>query len=226
MKDKAAPGVFGGTNRGRTRVKICGITSSADASDAIQAGADALGFNFYPKSRRFLDPNAVRGWLEHLPAYIIRIAVLVNPSLEQALEIAAQPFIDALQLHGDESPEFCRMLADREIRFIKVIRVRNEDSLRDVPSYFTQTILLDSDSAGWGGSGKTFPWHLAAAFAQARPDLQIAIAGGLTPENVADAIHQVRPCAVDVTSGTESSPGKKDGARMRAFVQAAKAALG
>lgn len=224
MNGNAANRIFGDED-GRARVKICGITNEADAAAAIQAGADALGVNFYRQSPRHVDLSVANEWLSRLPGDILRIAVLVNPTIEEALALAAMPFIDALQLHGDESPEFCRMLAERGFQFMKAIRVRDDASLGRMPSYSTPTILLDSYTPGFGGSGQVFPWHLAARLVETRPDLQIVIAGGLTPENVIDAIRQVHPTAVDVTSGVESAPGRKDSAKLKAFVDAARAAM-
>jgi phosphoribosylanthranilate isomerase len=221
-------GSFGDeTNEGgRTRVKICGITSAADAMAAIDAGADALGFNLFPGSKRYIDISSAGEWMAELPRTPAKVAVLVNPTKQEAIEVAELPFIDALQLHGDESREFCQGLAERGIRFFKAFAATDAESLRDVSAFFTQTVLLDSRSEeGFGGSGQTFPWNLARACVENLPELKIILAGGLTPENVAEAIRQVRPFAVDVTSGVESLPGRKDPARVRAFVAAVRAAL-
>ncbi len=208
----------------RTRVKICGITNAADATTAIDSGADALGFNFFPGSSRYIDISSGIDWLKELPSDVLKVAVLVDPTFQQAIEMAELPFIDALQLHGDESPEFCRSLAERGIQFAKAIGVRDEDSIVDLPSYFTRTILLDSRAQDFGGSGETFPWRLAERVVKDQEEWQIILAGGLQPENVADAVGQVRPFAVDVTTGVEASPGRKDPARVRAFIDAAHAA--
>lgn len=208
---------------GETRVKICGLTSLGDALAAVEAGADALGFNFYPQSPRYLELFEAREWLVKLPTGIPKIAVLVNPTVEDAIRFAELPFIDALQLHGDESPSLCRLLADEGHCFIKAIGVRDETSVSDATSFSARTILLDSRSTGFGGSGRTFPWRIAQDLVKNRPDLQVLLAGGLTEENVAAGIRQVRPFGVDVTSGVESSPGVKDHARLRAFIAAVRA---
>lgn len=207
---------------GRLRIKICGITNAVDALAAIDCGADALGFNFVPHSKRYLDINFAADWMATLPAKAVRVAILANPSLEEAIAVAELPFIDALQLHGNESPAFCHRLAERGIQFAKAIPVSNKASLENAASFHTSTIILDSTSEGqFGGSGQAFPWGLARRFARAQPALKIVLAGGLTPENVGSAIAEARPFGVDVTSGVESSPGRKDHARMRAFIDAA-----
>lgn len=218
--------MFGKENEAvsRIRVKVCGITNLADALAAIECGADALGFNFYRGSKRYIDIFAARDWIAGLPGTVSKVAVLVDPTEAQALGLIEFPFIDALQLHGAESPGFCQALAERGIAFAKGLPVSDENSLSDVPSFSTRTIVLDSRSrAGvFGGSGQTFPWVLARRFIEAHPKLNIILAGGLTPENVVDAVREVRPFGVDVTSGVEASPGRKDLSRLKAFIDAAR----
>src|SRR6266446_2425523 len=207
---------------GRLRIKICGITNAVDALAAIDCRADALGFNFVPHSKRYLDINSAADWMATLPASAVRVAILADPSLEEAIGMAELPFIDALQLHGNESPALCQRLAACGIQFAKAIPVSNKASLQIAASFHTSTIVLDSTSEGqFGGSGQTFPWELARQFAEAKPALKIVLAGGLTPENVGSAVAEARPFGVDVTTGVESSPGRKDHARMQAFVDAA-----
>ena len=206
------------------RVKICGLTTPQDAAAAIESGADALGFNFFPGSRRYLGTETGGDWIAALPVEIEKVAILVNPSWDEATVAAATPGITILQLHGTETPEFCRRLMKKGIRFEKALPVSGPESLANVPEFFTRTLLLDSGGAGeFGGSGRTFPWEIAHDFVRANPDLQVILAGGLTPENVAEAVAIVRPFGVDVTSGVESSPGRKDHGRMRAFIAAARA---
>ena len=205
------------------RIKICGLTTPQDARAAIEFGADALGFNFFPGSKRFVGPKAE--WIGELPGSVARLAILVNPDWEQAKTIAAAPGITALQLHGTETPEFCRRLAEEGITFEKALPVTGPESLANMPDYSTRTVLLDSSGAGeFGGSGRTFPWEIARAFIEANPHLQVVLAGGLTPENVAEAVALVGPFGVDVTTGLEASPGRKDYGRLRAFITAARAA--
>ncbi len=217
--------MFGDTagEPGRVRIKICGICHSGDAHAAAELGADAIGLNCYRGSRRYLNLFAAADWISALPPTLRTIAVLVNPTFEEAIAIAELPFISGLQLHGQESPDFCRRLAARGIELAKALPVAHETSLRELPSFSTSMIVLDSASAGkFGGSGKTFPWHIARQFIAEHADYKVVLAGGLIPENVADAIRATRPFAVDVTSGVESSNGRKDPALLRAFIEAAR----
>jgi phosphoribosylanthranilate isomerase len=206
------------------RVKICGLTTPPDAAAAIEFGADALGFNFYPGSKRYLRMEAAGAWVAALPGNIEKVAILVNPSWDEAMAAAGMAGITALQLHGAETPEFCLRLVEEGIRFEKALPVSGADSLANVPDFFTPTVLLDSGRAGeFGGSGRTFPWEIARDFVLAHPGLRVILAGGLTPGNVAEAVAMVRPFGVDVTSGIESAPGRKDHGRLRDFIAAARA---
>src|SRR5438067_278056 len=174
------PNMFGKADGGhkRVRVKICGITNEVDAQAAIDLGADALGFNFFGGSKRYIDPQSNAEWIAKLPAGISKVAVLVNPTLNEAIEIAKLPFIDALQLHGDESPVFCQMLAERGIRFAKAVPIRNNDALIEVADFFTDTLLLDSISQrGFGGIGETLPWSTGRRFIENHPALKVILAG-------------------------------------------------
>lgn len=205
------------------RIKICGLTTRQDAEAAIELGADALGFNFFPGSKRFVGTD--RDWIVTLPGDVEKIAVLVNPSWDEAKTIAEARGIDMLQLHGAETPEFCRRLLADGIRFEKALPVAGADSLNDLADFSTSTVLLDSSAGGeFGGSGRTFPWEIARRFVAAHPHLRVVLAGGLTPENVAEAIAIVQPFGVDVTTGVEAAPGRKDYGRLRAFIAAARAA--
>jgi phosphoribosylanthranilate isomerase len=205
------------------RIKICGLTTPQDAAAAIEFGADALGFNFFRGSKRYVGNET--GWIGELPGNVEKLAVLVNPSWDEAKAIAGSAGVTALQLHGNESPEFCQRLMEDGIRFEKALPVRGPDSLVDVPDFMTRTLLLDSASADeFGGSGRTFPWEIARAFVEANRQLRVIVAGGLTPENVAEAVAAARPFGVDVTTGVEATPGRKDYGRLRAFILAARAA--
>lgn len=207
------------------RVKICGLTTPQDALAAIEFGADALGFNFFPGSRRYVGTDT--DWIGRLPANVEKVAVVVNPTWEEAKAVAATTGITTLQLHGSETPEFCRWLMDAGIRFEKAVPVSNADSLVNLPDFGTRTVLLDSGHGGeFGGSGQTFPWEIARRFVENHPNLCVLLAGGLTPENVAEAVATVQPFGVDVTTGVETSPGRKDHARLRAFIATARAAEG
>ena len=210
-----------GGSVGRPQVKICGLTTLKDAAAAIEFGADALGFNFFAGSKRYLELGR-RDFIATLPAEVPKIAVLVNPDWAEAVAAAESPGITALQLHGAETPDFCRKLAEHGIRFVKALPVTTPDSITNLPSFFTRTVLLDSGNAGeFGGSGRTFPWQIARDFVKRNAHLRVVLAGGLAPENVAEAIAAVSPFAVDVTSGVESAAGRKDYARLRAFIEAA-----
>src|SRR5881296_2844784 len=192
--------MFGGKlkSRGGICVKICGITNEADALAAIQADADALGLNLVRKSKRYIDIDNAAAWIDKLPREVCKVAVLVDPNWEDACRISRLPFIDALQLHGNESPEFCRRLAEAGLRFSKALPVADSKSLVDVADFFTDTLILDTASGGeFGGTGKAFPWTFARRFVQKNPNLKVILAGGLNPENVAEAIREVRPCGVD-----------------------------
>jgi phosphoribosylanthranilate isomerase len=216
--------MFDGDDRpaGKPRVKICGITNAADAEAAIEFGADALGFNFFRGSKRYVLLEAAYEWIAKLPRKVAKVAVVANPSLDEAVFLWVLPFITSLQLHGGETPEFCRRLVEEGIGFAKALPVTTPDSLRDGHSFFTRTVVLDSARTGeFGGSGRTFPWEIAREFVEANPDLRVILAGGLTPENVAAAVSAVRPFGVDVTSGVESSQGRKDHGLLRAFIAAA-----
>ncbi|HSP44670.1 MAG TPA: phosphoribosylanthranilate isomerase [Chthoniobacterales bacterium] len=207
------------------RVKICGLTTPQDAAAAVEFGADALGFNFFPGSKRYVRMETARDWIAMLPDQIEKVGIVVNPSWDDAKAAAGMAGITALQLHGAETPEFCRRLKEEGIRFEKALPVSDPDSVAELPYFFTGTVLLDSGAGGeFGGSGQTFPWEIARDFVQGNPSLRVILAGGLTPENVAEAVALVRPFGVDVTSGVESSPGRKDYRRLRAFIAAVRRA--
>ena len=207
------------TSQNKIRIKICGITNLEDAETAIEAGADALGFNGFPGSKRFLDLRAASDWMAGLPPFVTRVAVLVNPSLTEAEATLALPGIDRLQFHGDETPEFCAPFAGRGL--IKAVAARSRESLALAPHYGTSTVLLDAFVPGaYGGTGRLIDLELAAEFVREHPELRVILSGGLNPENVAEAIRVVHPCAVDVASGVESHPRKKEKSRMQDFIAA------
>jgi phosphoribosylanthranilate isomerase len=210
----------------RLWVKICGITNLEDSAAAMDAGADALGFNLFPGSRRYLELASAGSWLRGLPAQVSKVAVLVNPTQEEALRIADLPFIDSLQLHGDEPADFCRVLFQRGVSFSKAFPAMERDRIRAADQFHTRTLILDAVAGGlFGGTGKVFPWQVAREWTDKLPGFHVILAGGLTPENVALAIREVQPFGIDVTTGVERSAGRKDHGRMRAFIAAARAAL-
>lgn len=201
------------------RVKICGVTRLEDALEAARLGADALGFNFWPGSKRYLPPSEARAIVRQLPPFVAAVGVFVDPAREEVLRAAEASGIGAVQLHGDEPPELCRELP---LPVLKAIRVLGPASLDRLPDYDgVQGFLLDSAGPGYGGSGRTFDWALAARAAR---EHAIVLAGGLGPDNVAEAIRVVRPWGVDVASGVESAPGVKDAVKTRAFLERAREA--
>ena len=210
---------------GRVLVKICGITRLDDAMAAIECGADALGFNFSPRSKRQLDRHRDFDWLDSVPDVVTRVAVLTNPSWQELVETAQLPFVDAVQLHGEETPVFCRQAADNSIRFGKALAVTNDGESPPVADFFTDTVLLDTwQGEDFGGTGKVFDWSIAGRVVNENPGLKIVIAGGLSPDNVADAIHAIRPFAVDVSSGVEQELGRKDLGLIQRFLAAVQSA--
>jgi phosphoribosylanthranilate isomerase len=202
------------------KVKICGITSIEDAEEAVEAGADALGFMFYPGSPRHVTLEAAQVIERRLPPFIIRTGVFVDAAAEEVFEAMHLCGLNLLQFHGHETPEYCRQFG---MMTMKAFRVRGPESLLEIPKYTTDAYLLDSFVPGrQGGTGEMFNWNLAVEAKEfGKP---IFLAGGLTPEIVGDAVKLVQPFGVDVSSGVESSPGKKDAAKMRAFVAAVRSA--
>ena len=204
------------------RVKVCGITNLADARLALEAGADALGFNFCPASPRYVSPAKAQRMIRRLPKKTVVVGVFVNRSPAEVSRIARTLRLDFLQLHGEESPEDVAQLAKKH-NVIRAVRVRPRfrvNSLRN--SNGVDAFLLDGHHpTARGGSGRSFDWKIARRAARFGP---VILAGGLNPQNVARAIRIARPAAVDVASGVESRPGKKDPARVRAFLTAAKKA--
>ena len=200
------------------RIKICGITNLDDALLAAELGADALGFIFYPKSPRQVDAETARAIIAQLPPFVAAVGVFVDEAAAVVRDLAVQAGLDWVQLHGQESPEYCRSL---ERKVIKAFRIQDESSLIRLADYqgAVQAMLLDTYKKGQaGGTGEIFDWHLARKAKQYGP---IILAGGLTWENVAQAIATVGPAAVDAASGTEAALGKKDPKKLRAFFKAA-----
>lgn len=206
------------------KVKVCGITKLADAEKALEFGADALGFNFYRPSPRWITPQAARAVLQRLPEGTWNIAVFVNESRKRVGEIIAQGELadgrqayGAIQFHGEESEGYCR---GWPMKVIKAFRVRGKESLEGMEQFPADFYLLDSWSSGYGGSGAPFPWEWLDGVNTEK----IILSGGLSVENVAQAIRRIRPYGVDVCSGVEARPGIKDHAKLKEFILAAKAA--
>lgn len=191
-----------------TKVKICGLTNLEDAMAAIQYGADALGFVFATSPRQ-IAPEKAREIIQRIPPFVTTVGVFVDAPMKIVRETALLCHLHALQFHGNESPEYCHAFYRK---VIKAFRVKDKSIVQMTSSYEVQAYLLDSESGG--GSGRGFDWDLIREVRG-----RIILAGGLTPENVCEAIKRVRPYAVDVSSGVESSPGKKDHRRLKEFIE-------
>jgi phosphoribosylanthranilate isomerase len=200
-----------------TRVKVCGITEFEDARDAVLLGAHAIGLNFYPSSRRYIDATRAAKIIEKLPPFVTIVGVFVNHPDPQNLEdFAVSLGLHAVQLHGNETPDYCSMI--QRVKLIKAFRVDSNFRVDTLRSYGSGTFLLDACSPDhFGGTGKPFNWELgfgANAFGS------IIIAGGLNADNVAQAVGTLHPFGVDVASGVESKYGRKDYEKMRRFIEA------
>ena len=215
------------------RIKICGVTTQADALVAADAGADAIGLNFYPASRRYVSPDDAHLIADALPRSVARVGVFVNSDPSEVRAIAESVRLDAVQLHGDERPEALQQLGD--VPVVKAFRLGGTDmsavraflehckSLACTPAM----VLLDAFQAGsYGGTGARLDWRSISEQCQAMNGVPVILAGGLTPENVREAVDLVQPAGVDTASGVESSPGQKDHSKIQRFVAAARDALG
>lgn len=193
-----------------TKVKICGITNLEDAQAAVRFGADLIGFIFYPKSPRFIEPEKAIEIIRKIPTFVDTVGVFVNPDAEQIHEMNEQGWLNWIQLHGDETPEFCRSLQWMNTRTMKAVRVREKTDIENAQIYRTDALLLDTFEDGrYGGTGRTFDWSLLDHLPR-----RIFLSGGITPENVVQAI-EVGVFGIDVNSGIESEPGRKDHAKMK-----------
>lgn len=199
------------------KIKFCGITQRKDAEIAVKLGADAVGLVFCPTSKRTVSPDKAAAIIERLPPFITVVGVFVNPTEAEVREVLSYVPLNCLQFHGDETAEFCRLF---KMPFIKVFRVGQTDiRLEDLHQQYPEAnaILLDTyEVAQRGGTGKTFDWQRVTPYASRA----WILSGGLTPANVATAVQQLKPYAVDVSSGIEQAPGIKDEAKMRAFIEA------
>lgn len=212
-----------------TRVKICGVTLADDAARIAAAGADFIGLNFWPKSKRYLAP-------ERAPviASVVRgtgttklVGVFVDPDIEEVQAIASAIDLDIIQLHGDESPDLVNSIARAVYRPVwKALPIGSQRDLVALDVWPAEALLLDAPSAGRGGAGTTFDWQLAREARERYPRIHFVLAGGLTPDNVTSAIQAVEPWAVDVASGVEAGPGIKDPAKLEAFISRARARHG
>lgn len=198
----------------QVKVKVCGMTQWEDAEYAVEQGADAVGFIFYKKSPRSVTMKEAREIILKLPPFVDTVGVFVNESPDRVNKIADYCGLDLVQLHGEESPAFCRKI---HRRVIKAFRVADLHSIKQIEKYSVSGFLLDTFCDDLhGGTGKTFDWNLALPAKKMGP---VILAGGLTPRNVAQAVRQVRPYGVDVCSGVEKTPGIKDPEKVRAFLK-------
>lgn len=196
------------------KVKICGITNLEDALAAAEAGADALGFVFYPESPRFIEPGEVRNIIAKLPVFITTVGVFVDESEEMIRRIIRESGVQTLQFHGAESPLLCTRFREK---VIKAVRIKDAESINSMKMYPLDTFLLDTyHEKVKGGTGRTFDWKIAE---KAKEYGRIILSGGLTPSNVGEVLARVQPYGVDVSSGLEISPGKKDHRKIREFMK-------
>jgi phosphoribosylanthranilate isomerase len=204
-------------------IKICGITNLEDALSAVDAGADALGFNFWSHSSRYIDPRAAREIIDQLPPGVLSVGVFVNEDAPGLVEQTAnEAGVSAIQLHGDESPDYCSALADRFV--IKALSVDRSFDPNLALNYNVQAIMLDAaDKKARGGTGRTVDWSIARRTRELVP--RLFLAGGLSPENVTAAIAAIEPYAVDACSALERAPGKKDHKLVREFIKAARSVV-
>ena len=201
------------------KVKICGITRPQDAMDACRMGADILGFNFVPASPRYLNPYTARELISRLPPFVIKMGVFADEELSVLNDMTSFLNLDGVQLHGSEDARYCRKVKGT---VIKAVRVSSPADLEGLDEFDVSAYLLDARVEGFlGGSGQTFPWTLAKEFCR---DQTVFVAGGLTPENVGDAVRTLAPYGVDAASGVEAEPGIKDPGLMERFIRAARCA--
>lgn len=199
-----------------TRIKICGITNKRDAVNASSLGVDMLGFIFYKKSKRYVEPKTARDIINEVPPSVGRVGVFVDEKKDRALEIAEDLSLDILQFHGKETPDYCEGFK-QAFKIIKAFRLKDKSDLAVINNYNADYFLLDTyKTDSIGGTGETFDWRILKDYEFLKP---VILSGGLTPGNVQAAIKEVSPYGVDVATGIESSPGKKDIDLMKKFVE-------
>jgi phosphoribosylanthranilate isomerase len=192
------------------KVKICGITNYDDAAAAIDMGADLLGFNFYPKSPRFIAAEKAGHIISRLPGFVDVAGVFVDASFDHIHETVSECQLSWVQLHGDESPQFCRSFFSLNVKTMKALRVKDQSDIQKAEDYFTDAILLDAfDPEKYGGTGLTFDWNIVGHIGK-----RIFLAGGINPDNAAKAI-ELGVYGIDICSGIEAAPGKKDHEKMK-----------
>lgn len=203
-------------------LKICGVTTRADANQLAALGVDALGVNFWPMSKRYLPPEQA-DWLRDLAGKILRVGVFVNEAGDLPLRLFNDGWIDAIQLHGDETPDDAARFRDAGIPFIKAIGVKTLADLEHAAGFGASAVLLDAHAPGiYGGTGEVFDWEVASDFRRQHAGLPVILAGGIVPGNAGLAAMSVQPAALDIASGAEISPGVKDFQKVAAFLSALK----
>jgi len=203
----------------RPSLKICGVTRPDDATRLAALGIHALGVNFWPRSKRHVAPEDA-GWLAPLAGRILRVGVFVNAPSSLPLRLVSEGLLDLVQLHGDESPADAAPFLAAGVPFIKAIGAKSGADLAHAPDFRAAAILLDAHAPGlYGGTGARADWSLATDFMRRHPDIPLVLAGGIAPDNAAAALAAVRPAALDIASGAESSPGIKDFSKIEALVR-------
>jgi len=209
--------IFG--NKG-TALKICGVTLRSDAERLVEMGVDAVGFNFWPQSKRYLAPSD-GGWMKELEGGILRVGVFVNEASDLPFRLFGEGMIDVVQLHGDETPEEVARFVQAGIPVIKAVGVKDAGDLDIAACYAADAILLDAHApVVYGGTGETFDWKLALDFKDRFPERVVVLAGGITAANAVEAVREVSPAALDVASGAEKEPGVKDFEKVAALIAA------
>lgn len=201
-------------------LKICGVTTGTDANRLAEMGVDALGVNFWPRSKRYLAAGDAT-WLRELEGKILRVGVFVNQAPDLPLRLLREGYLDAIQLHGDETPSDAAAYRDVGVPFIKAIGVKTQADLERAAQYGAAGVLLDAHAPGiYGGTGEVFDWEVASEFRRRHLELPMLLAGGIVPENAGLAAMSVQPAALDIASGAEISPGIKDFKKVAAFLTA------
>lgn len=201
-------------------LKICGVTTGTDANRLAEMGVDALGVNFWPRSKRYLAAGDAT-WLRELEGKILRVGVFVNQAPDLPLRLLREGYLDVIQLHGDETPDDAAAYRDAGVLFIKAIGVKTQADLERAAQYGAAGVLLDAHAPGiYGGTGEVFDWEVASEFRRRHLELPMLLAGGIVPENAGLAAMSVQPAALDVASGAEISPGIKDFKKVAAFLTA------
>ncbi len=212
-------------SKDQTSLKICGVRAEADALRLIEIGVDALGFNFWPNSKRYLNPKDA-AWLKDLEGKILRVGVFVNQPADLPLRLISEGMIDVVQLHGDEDPESTVIFSKAGIKVIKAVGVKSSADIERAGEFEVDAMLLDAHAPiVFGGTGETFDWSLALDFKKCFPNTAVILAGGITPQNAAMAITQVKPAALDIASGAEISPGVKDFTKVQQLLDACRSAI-